>query len=366
MSDDGTLDGNDPRLPFTAADFPPLLPTINAPRPRQRPRSLHDLNLGTYVEMPLFPPDQMQRMGPLTPNADTPERRDSLGPAHLNLMSSSGLYQNDPQHENRDWVADQVLGQADMERTPSRNASRRHTLEWDLSGPLQSQDYPFGGESSRRGTLGPYGESARQSQGLSNLLPPPVDPRLQGNTFGHRNLDPRHVWLNPDPSFSAFDANHEAIMATIPRSRAASRNPSRSNSPHVSRVGSVGALNLLAPGPPPPQQGLGPITLAAHRSASGSSSRSRTDPPRFEEGQHVTLRSLMQQDARRHFMTEDESPGRRPINDLLYSLPADQIMRLPVPSMGQSTESIMTTRPTPSARLGANNMEGDDDVQMTQ
>jgi hypothetical protein len=362
MSDDGTLDGNDPRLPFTAADFPPLLPIINAPRPRQRPRSLHDLNLGTYVEMPLFPPDQMQRMGPLTPNAVTPERRDSVGPAHLNLMSSSGLYQNDPQYETRDGFTHQLP--ADIERTSSRNASRRHTLEWDLSGPLQSQDYPFGGESSRQGTSGPFAEFARQTNAMNNLMPPPIDPRLQGSTHGHRNLDPRHVWLNPDPSFSAFDANHEAIMATIPRSRGASRNPSRSNSPHVSRVGSRSALNMLAPGPQPPQQGLGPAGYAANRSVSGSSSRSRADL-RSEEGQHVTLRALMQQDAQRHFMTEGESPGR-PINDLLHSLPAEQIMRLPMPGMGRTADSIMATRPTPSARSSASNMDGDEDVQMTQ
>jgi hypothetical protein len=362
MSDDGTLDGNDPRLPFASADFPPLMPIINAPRPRQRPRSLHDFNPGTYVEMPLFPPDQMQRMGPLTPNAVTPERRDSIGPAHMNLMSSSGLYQNDPHHNIRDRSPSQMPIQADTERTPSRNASRRHTLEWDLSGPLQSQDYPFGGESSRQGTLGQYGDFTRQSNGLNNLLPPPVDPRLQPNTFGHRNLDPRHVWLNPDLSFSAFDANHEAIMATIPRSRGASRDPSRSNSPHISRVGSRSALNLLAPGAPPPQQGLGPTGFAAHRSLSGSSSRSSAEPPRFEEGQHVTLRTLMQQDTQRHFMTEGESSGR-PINDHLHSLPAEQIIRPPVPNIYRSETTAM--RPGPSARTSTSNMDGDEDVQMT-
>jgi hypothetical protein len=338
------------------------MPIINAPRPRQRPRSLHDFNPGTYVEMPLFPPDQMQRMGPLTPNAVTPERRDSIGPAHMNLMSSSGLYQNDPHHNIRDRSPSQMPIQADTERTPSRNASRRHTLEWDLSGPLQSQDYPFGGESSRQGTLGQYGDFTRQSNGLNNLLPPPVDPRLQPNTFGHRNLDPRHVWLNPDLSFSAFDANHEAIMATIPRSRGASRDPSRSNSPHISRVGSRSALNLLAPGAPPPQQGLGPTGFAAHRSLSGSSSRSSAEPPRFEEGQHVTLRTLMQQDTQRHFMTEGESSGR-PINDHLHSLPAEQIIRPPVPNIYRSETTAM--RPGPSARTSTSNMDGDEDVQMT-
>ena len=255
-----------------------------------------------------------------------------------------------------------MSNQPDIERTPSRNASRRHTLEWDLSGPLQPQYYPFSGESSRQGTLGPYGESSRAA---NNLLPPPVDPRMQSNAFSHRNLDPRHVWLNPDPSFSAFDANHEAIMATIPRSRGASRNPSRSNSPHVSRVSSRSALNLLAPGPAVTPQTLGPIGFTAHRSTSGSSSRTRAEPPRFEDGQHVTLRTLMQQDVQRQLMAEGETPGR-PINDLLQSLPAEQIIRLPVPNISRNADSITSTRPTPSARVSGNHMDGDEDVQMTQ
>ena len=365
MSDDGTLDGNDPRLGFAGGPLPHLMPVINAPRPRQRPRSLHDLNLGTYVEMPLFPPDQMQRMGPLTPNAVTPERRDSIGPAHLNLMSSSTLYQNDPQYETRDRSPGFMSNQLEIERTPSRNASRRHTLEWDLSGPLQPQYYPFSGESSRQGTNGPYAESSRQPNGLNNLLPPPVDPRMQSSAFIHRNLDPRHVWLNPDPSFSAFDANHEAIMATIPRSRGASRNPSRSNSPHVSRVNSRSALNLLAPAQPVTPQTLVPIGFTAHRSTSGSSSRTRAEPPQFEDGQHVTLRTLMQQDVQRQFMTEGETPGR-PISDLLQSLPAEQVIRLPVPNISRNADSITSMRPTPSARTSENNMDGDEDVQMTQ
>lgn len=363
MSDDGTLDGNDPRLGFAGGPLPHLMPIINAPRPRQRRRSLHDLNLGTYVEMPLFPADQMQRMGPLTPNAVTPERRDSVGPAHLNLMSSSTLYQYDPQHDTRDRSPSYVSHQPEIERTPSRNASRRHTLEWDLSGPLQSQYYPFGSESSRQGTLGPYGESSRQASGSNTLMPPQVDPRVQGNAFGHRSLDPRHIWLNPDPTFSAFDANHEAIMATIPRSRGASRNPSRSNSPHISRVSSRSALNLLAPGPLVPQQGLGAVGFAAHRSASGSRSRTRAEPPRFEEGQHVTLRTLMQQDAQRQFMAEGESPGR-PITDLV--LPPEQIIRLPVPNISRSIEPSTPMRPSASTRPSASNMDGDEDVQMTQ
>lgn len=364
MSDDGTLDGQDPRFGFVGGPLPPhLMPIINTPRQRQRPRSLHDLNLGPYVEMPLFPADQMQRMGPLTPNAVTPERRDSIGPAHLNLMSSSTLYQHDPQYEIRARSPGYMSHQQEIERTPSRNASRRHTLEWDLSGPLQSQYYPFGGETSRQGTLGPYGESSRQATGSNTLMLPQVDTRGQVSAFGHRNLDPRHVWLNPDVGFSAFDANHEAIMATIPRSRGASRNPSRSNSPHVSRVSSRSALNLLTPGPSAPQQNLPPIGFSGHRSTSGSSSRSRSrvDHPRFEEGQHVTLRTLMQQDAQRQLVGEGESPGR-PINDLL--LPTEHVIRLPVPNGPRSTELPTSTRP--SGNTSTSNMDGDEDVQMTQ
>ena len=359
MSDDGTLDGHDPRLRggFIDGPLPHLMPIINAPRPRQRPRSLHDLNLGTYVEMPLFPPDQMQRMGPLTPNAVTPERRDSIGPAHLNLMSSSALYHSDPHYETRDRSPSYTSNLQERERSSSRNASRRHTLEWDLSGPLQPQYYPFGGESSRQGTLGPYGESSRQASGSSTLMPPPIDPRVPANVFGHRNLDPRHIWLNPDPNFSAFDANHEAIMATIPRSQGVSRNQSRSNSPHVSRVSSRSALNLLAPGLPVPQQPLGPIGFAAHRSASGSSSRSRA----FEDSQHVTLRTLMEQDAQGQLMMEEELPGR-PSNDLV--LPPEQVIRLPVSYDPRLVEQTTLRRTSGSGN--ANNVDRDEDVQMTQ
>jgi hypothetical protein len=363
MSDDGTLDGNDPRFGFVGGPLPHLMPIINAPRQHQRRRSLHDLSVGPYVEMPLFPADQMQRMGPLTPNAVTPERRDSTGPAHLNLMSSSILYQQDPQYETRDRSPGYMSHQQDIQRVPSRNASRRHTLEWDLSGPLQSQYYPFGGETSRQGTLGPYGESSRQASGSNSLMPPQVDPRGQANAFGHRNLDPRHVWLNPDIGFSAFDANHEAIMATIPRSRGASRNPSRSNSPHVSRVNSRSALNLLAPGHPATEQTLPPREFSAHRSASGSSSRSRSrvELPRGEENRHVTLRTLMRQDVQRQLMAEGESPGRA-ISELL--LPPEQFIRLPVPNSTRFVEPPTPTRPSRSA--GTSNIDGDEDVEMTQ
>ena len=130
--------------------------------------------------------------------------------------------------------------------------------------------------------------------------PPQVN--LQPGTSHLWNLgmrsasDIRQTYLRPEHDYSAFDANHEAIMATVPASRGSSRHASRSNSPHPGRVSSRSRLSNLLSGIR--TYGATPFTYAeaAARSLRGSRSRDRFRMEE-EERREAMLRAMAEADS---------------------------------------------------------------------
>ncbi|KIX04726.1 uncharacterized protein Z518_05596 [Rhinocladiella mackenziei CBS 650.93] len=314
MSDDGTIDGNDHLMDPVLNPHRHGLSFAGTSRSRPRRRSLHELP-SYHVEMPLLPFDQVQQGGPWTPGAPfTHDGRAALAPAHLNLMNSSSLYPQEG-YERRSRSPGippgfDVAGEyGERARSSSRTPSRRHTLESasSLFGPSPVPMHGFSESSSRPLELGHYSHDPRSYFGVDDMRHFPgwsntnllasEHPRRQMPGPALRNPgDVRHPYLRPEPGFSAFDANHEAIMSTIPGSRSGSRHPSRSNSPHISRVDSRSRLsNLLAP---PRSYSATPLSQgeAAGRSSRAGRSRERS---RMEEEAHreAVLRALAEADA---------------------------------------------------------------------
>ena len=273
MSDDDvTVDGNEP----TPGQLPPLahpnIPIVNAPRyTRPRPHSLHSFPPQTHmdfqqshVEPPLYPADQMSRLGPWTPNAPlTPEMRASLAPAHLHLISSTTNYYADPEFDNRSRSPGPELGAPydHRARSSSRSGSRRHTLEtssfgYDLAG--QTLPYFYADPSLRRDTSRLFVDDDRREFVTPGSMTMPYVQGRHGNVHHYpgpsrpRDL-PLPMTLRPATDYSVHDENIESIMSTIPRSRGGSRNPSRSNSPHFSRVSSRSRMFGFLPTSSPAQ-----------------------------------------------------------------------------------------------------------------
>ena len=260
MSDDDvTVDGNEP----APGQLPPLahpnIPIVSAPRyPRPRPHSLHSFPPQTHmdfhqghVEPPLYGSDQMVRLGPWTPNAPlTPEMRASLAPAHLHLISSTtNYYPLDPELDHRSRSPGPDLGAPydHRARSSSRGGSRRHTLEtssFAYDPAVQTLPYSYADGSLRRDTSRLFVDDDRREFSPNINMPMPYIPGRHHGNFHHypgpsrpRDL-PLPMTLRPASDYSVHDENIESIMSTLPLSRRGSRNPSRSNSPHISRVSS--------------------------------------------------------------------------------------------------------------------------------
>ncbi|OAP60612.1 hypothetical protein AYL99_05614 [Fonsecaea erecta] len=379
MSDDGTIDGNEQYLDHALMNSHRGLPLVNTHQSRPRTRSLHDYS-SFHVEMPLLPFDQVQHMGPWTPGSRLPpESRTSQASPHVNIVTANNAYQPEP-YERRSRspgysnAFDVAAGYGERARSTSRTPSRRHTLESTSS--LYTAPTPAHGageSSSRPPELGHYSQDPRAGYfGLDDprrfpgwtgshlFASEPLRRHVPGASF--RNpADVRQSFLRPEPGFSAFDANHEAIMSTIPGSRPGSRHPSRSNSPRLSRVNSRSRLSsLLAPprsySSTPPSQGEGP-----RRSSRERRSRERS---RMEEEAHreAMLRALAEADA-----ADQLRPDLRRIE-------SDRQIELPFlpPNLIERVRrtSLTHTEPTPDIRFEVEDtgptVDPDQDVTMTQ
>lgn len=252
---EGTIDGNDQTMDFVYGPGRHGLPRMSNARPRPRPRSLHDLPRPQFhIDMPLLPSDQMQRMGPWTPGAPlTPEPRTQppQAPLHSTGLNASTQFLGGPvpQRAASPLPTPGLLLPGSHSR--SRSQSRRHTLDAGDSFfvPQSSRGYYNGGSSSRDPHLEnemfssdhmalPIFQSSFNIQG--SLVP--LQPESRRTTLG----------LRPDPQVSCFDVNHDAILSTIPASRGPSRDPSRSNSPHMSRVQSRSRISNFSNNPRTP------------------------------------------------------------------------------------------------------------------
>ncbi|OCT52100.1 F-box and leucine-rich repeat protein GRR1 [Cladophialophora carrionii] len=378
VSDDGTIDGNDHLMDPVLNSNRHGLSFASTPRPRPRPRSLHELS-SFHVEMPLLPFDQVQNMGPWTPGAPlTPESRASLAP-HLNLINSNmypaETYERRSRSPGYTSAFDVAAEYGERARSTSRTPSRRHTLESSsgLYAPPLVPVHGYRESSSRPVELGHYSHDPRAGYfGLddprrfpgwanSHVFAPEAPRRhYPGSSLRHPG-DVRQSFLRPEPDYSAFDANHEAIMSTIPGSRSGSRHPSRSNSPHISRVNSRSGLsNLLAP---PRSYASTPLSQEEGGRRHSRERRSRERARMAEEAhREAMLRALAEADAAHQLMPE----LRRGDSDRQIDLPL-----LP-PEMIERVSRTPNTAadPAPAIRLEAENTEPavdrDQDVTMTQ
>ena len=366
MSDDGTIDGNEHLmdLHYHRHGIPPYATT---PRARPRPRSMHEMPSGGsfHVDLPLMASDQMTRVGTWTPSgAVTPELRTSLGPPHLNLMSSgpplpdmdfeprvsrSGGFTPGPSYDHRT-------------RSTSRTPSRRHTLAETGDGYVPAMWPP-----PQFGAPPPIPFEAYLNQGRlvapTPRMPPQVN--LQPGTshfwsLGMRSAaDVRQTYLRPEEDYSVYEANHEAILSTIPTSRGSSQHPSRSNSPHPGRVSSRSRFSNLLSGIR--TYGASPFTYAeaAARGLRGSRSRERSRMEE-EERRDAMLRAMAE---------EDSAQQLRP--DLQRGDP-DRTVELPVlppEPMGGVPVTPFTSMDPVGGRYGTPGtppIDENEDVTMTQ
>ncbi|KIW95396.1 uncharacterized protein Z519_03980 [Cladophialophora bantiana CBS 173.52] len=379
LSDDGTVDGNEHLMDPVLNSQRHGLSLASAPRSRPRRRSLHELP--SHVEMPLLPFDQVQLMGPWTPGAAfPPESRTSQASPHVNLMNSNTLYQSEP-YERRSRspgysnTFDIAAEYGERARSTSRTPSRRHTLEStsSLYAPPPVPIHGFGESSSRPLELGHYSNDPRAGYfGLDDprRFPGWPNPHLFASEPPRRHIpgasfrnpaDVRQSFLRPEPGFSAFDANHEAIMSTIPGSRPGSRHPSRSNSPHLSRVNSRSRLSsLLAP---PRSFSSTPLSQGDDARRSSRERRSRERSRMEEEAQReAMLRALAEADAADQLRPDlPRTESDRQIE--LPLLPPDLIERV-------ARTPLTRAEPTPNIRFEVDDTEStvdpDQDVTMTQ
>lgn len=279
---EGTIDGNDHPMDFVYGPGRHGLARMSnaGPRARPRPHSLHDLPRPQFhTEMPLLPSDQMQRIGPWTPNAPlTPETRGQLfqTQSQVNLGVSAQYFALPTAQRAPSPLPTPTLSVADAQ-SRSRSQSRRHTLDAGESFfiPQTSRGY-YNGESSSRDT-----RLETELFSADHMALPIFQSSFlgQGPIMPHRQEQRRGVSaLRPDHQVSCFDVNHDAILSTIPTSRgpsrgpsrAPSRGPSRSNSPHISRVQSRSRMgNFLSSTRTPPTY----ADIASGRAASSSRSR---------------------------------------------------------------------------------------------
>lgn len=380
MSDDGTLDGNNDQLTMD----PVLNPyrhgisfAATTPRSRPRPRSLHELP-SYHVEMPFLPFDQVQHIGPWTPGVSlTPEARAALASPHLNLMNTGLQYHHEGfEHRSRSPAFDLTGESGERPRSSSQTPSRRHTMEssYSIFGPPPLPLHGYGESSSRPVELGHYSHDPRANyfgdDDARRLLPWPnahsftsEPPRRPLTGVALRTpSDIRQSYLRPEPGFSTFDANHEAIMATIPGSRSGSRHPSRSNSPHVSRVNSRSRLSgLLAP--PTRSYSSTPLSQGEGAGRSSRNDRSR-ESLRVEEEAHreAMLQALAEADASQHMRSDLGRPG--PERHLELPLLPPELMERVARNAISRSEGVPETRP--EATLSTQIPDHDHDVTMTQ
>ena len=310
MSDDGTIDGNDQTMDIS---LPPrrISPFVIHPQARPRPRSLHELP-SYHVEMPLFSNDQIERYGAWTPDLN-------LRAPHPHLMGSgpaggSGIGYEHRSRSPAQAVSSDVTPGYDLDvPSPARPPSRRHTLVESSNGYFGPQPPLPPAPAFGQQPLPPMdtldeGPLRVQRRVQSGFLPLANASRPQTNHLWDLNLrsasDIRQTYLRPDPEFSAFDANHEAIMSTIPGSRSASRHTSRSNSPHPSRVNSRSRLsNILSSmrtNPFSSPDSRGPFGMSG---SSRSVSRSRREE---EEHRQRMLQALAEADSAQQLQPEQQ------------------------------------------------------------
>jgi hypothetical protein len=360
--DDGTVGGNEHHPGGVHLFNGNGIPIVNSPlQQRQRPQSLYNLpsHHSFHVDLPLYESDIMQRMGPVTPNAPmTPDMKASIN--HLNLIgSSANLLQYHTEYDFRSRSPALDLGPQYDERTrsSSRNPSRRHTLE-SSSAYFAPQPMPiYNGyvENSRIQHAQRYldDEDLRNLPGPSASLMPAAGPSRSMGQHARGLLrtggDYRHPWLRPDSSFSPFEVNYDAIMSTIPRSRGTSRDPSRSNSPHISRVSSRNRISLL---------GFRQSLSSSPAQYDGPGPSIRRQVSRAEEEHHnAILRQTMADSAEQ--LRESREPAHEELE--LPFLPPGSIVRMPVTPVTPATP-FTDNRMIHESEAAPNG----EDVQMTQ
>ena len=380
MSDDGTIDGNDQHLDpsFYQRNFP-LLPGM-----RPRPRSLHEMPTyrgtsfsGDHVDLPLYADDQFQRFGAWTPNGPvTPEMRTSLGPAHLNLMSSSHAVSGEISYEHRSrspgmpTVLNSTPSQNPRTRSTSRTPSRRHTLVESSGGYFGQSPLPPQYADSGTAAFDVFEDQRRAYPHPPSLLLPHANPRASSShlwNLGMRSAsDVWQTYLRPEQDYSTFDANHEAIMSTIPGNRSASRHTSRSNSPHPSRVSSRSRLGQLMGVRSYQSHATAPFSYAEAARGAVHPNRSR-ERSRIEEEQHreAMLRALAEADAAQQLRPDNRrGESERPIEQpSLHPDMMEQVPGTPVtPAEPSDARYIIQGAPLPSPPPQDDNQ----DVIMTQ
>lgn len=330
--------------------------------------------------MPLLPFDQVQQMGPWTPGAPyTPGSRNTLA---MDLTTSNSLSAPaQDRYDRRSRSPGVPLGYEiaaeynERARSTSRPPSRRHTLEStsSLLGPPPVPMHGSGENSSRSLGFNHYGhesrtgyfehDDARRFPGWSNphvFLTEQPRRHVPGAAFMNPT-DVRVSHLRPELGFSTFDANHEAIMSTIPGSRSGSRQPSRSNSPHMSRVNSRSRLgNLLG-------RNYSSSSLSLEqRDGTGRNSRAgrSRDRNRMEEEPHQEgmLRALAEAASTQQARTE--LSGRQNGHQMELPVLPSEIIE-PIPVTVTSAEEFEALQHSRSGRQ-THSRDTDDDVTMTQ
>ena len=342
MSDDGTIDGNDQSMDMS---LPPrrISPFMTNPRARQRPRSLHELP-SYHVEMPLLNNDQIERYGAWTPDMSM---RASLQPGMMGVPGPSTMYEHRSRSPAQVMSSD-VTPNYDLDvPSPGRTPSRRHTLVESSHSyfgpqppPPSSAPAPVFGQQPLP-SMDQFDDMPLRAQRRvqSGFGPALAAPRPQSNhlyDLGMRSAaDIRQTYLRPDLEFSTFDANHEAIMSTIPGSRSASRHASRSNSPHTSRVSSRSRLShilsSMRTNPFSSPESRNPFGMAG---GSRNVSRSRREE---EEDRQRMLQALAEADSAQQ-LRPDLSRGDSSRTIELPLLSPEQIERVP-PTQGESSGS---------------------------
>lgn len=226
---EGTIDGNDPNT----SDLILGLGRHGTARParQNRPASFHGLPRPDYhIDMPLLQSDQMQQFGPWTPGFMTPELRGQRTPQYH--TPAPGHYFPQMFQRTPSPLPTPSLFISDDEAR-SRSQSRRHTLDRldAVPGPSYPRNSFFLGNYARPN---PHDLSTFPNLGPQSTWPTPAP---TGLFMAIRPPTGReNATLRPDATVSTFEANHDAILSTIPNSRGPSRGPSRSSSPHPSRM----------------------------------------------------------------------------------------------------------------------------------
>jgi hypothetical protein len=356
MSDDGTIDGNDQTMDTS---LPPrhISPLVSNSRTRPRPRSVHELPSYHHVELPPLPSDQVERFGSWTPGGfQHYQTTFQPGFPHQHLggdpVASPSVYPFGRPLPPAPMIhSDNTTPAADAETSdPARTPSRRHTVIESSNSYFSAMPRSFTPSVPGQQPLPsmtPIVEPPRRTFPFMPMLGRPQSDHLWD--LGTRSTaEVRQAFLRPEQNFSTFDANHEAIMATIPGSRSASRQHSRSNSPHTSRVSSRSRLsNILSSmrtNPFSSPENRGPFGMNGSRSAS----RSRLE----DEHQQRMLHALAEADSLQQLRPDlRRAESSRSIE--LPLLAPDQIERINSAPQSATTSSPRHPTPAPSSQDNA-------------